>query len=87
MKHYVFLATVLALTVHRFEPQGVTAIALLAESHLSIHTWPEHGYAAKRHTLAEIRRGEDADRSSAAVRGSETRTAQRETALAPDCAH
>lgn len=31
---------------HRFAPQGVTALGLLAESHISIHTWPEHGYAA-----------------------------------------
>ena len=31
---------------HRFSPQGVTALALLAESHLSVHTWPEHAYAA-----------------------------------------
>ncbi|NOX59047.1 MAG: adenosylmethionine decarboxylase [Planctomycetes bacterium] len=36
----------LQIVVHHFEPQGVTAVALLAESHLSIHTWPEHGYAA-----------------------------------------
>ncbi|MEE8408960.1 MAG: adenosylmethionine decarboxylase [Myxococcota bacterium] len=39
-------ATVLAEVAHRFEPQGVTAIAVLAESHLSVHTWPEYGYAA-----------------------------------------
>ena len=39
-------ATVLNLISHKFEPQGVTAIALLAESHLSIHTWPESKYAA-----------------------------------------
>jgi S-adenosylmethionine decarboxylase len=32
--------------VHQFEPSGVSAIYLLAESHLSIHTWPEKGYVA-----------------------------------------
>ncbi len=39
-------ATLLRETMHRFEPQGLTALLLLAESHLSIHTWPETGYAA-----------------------------------------
>ena len=39
-------ATVLNLISHKFEPQGVTAIALLAESHISIHTWPESNYSA-----------------------------------------
>ncbi|MEM3730382.1 MAG: adenosylmethionine decarboxylase [Candidatus Bathyarchaeia archaeon] len=31
---------------HQFEPYGVSAIYLLSESHLSFHTWPEHGYVA-----------------------------------------
>ena len=39
-------ATLLQLISHRFEPHGVTGLALLAESHISIHTWPESGYAA-----------------------------------------
>ncbi len=30
----------------QFEPVGVTGFILLEESHISIHTWPEHGYAA-----------------------------------------
>ena len=33
-------ATLLNLITHRFDPQGVTGLALLAESHISIHTWP-----------------------------------------------
>ncbi len=40
------MSTLLSLTSHKFEPQGVTALGLLAESHISIHTWPEQGYAA-----------------------------------------
>ena len=39
-------ATVLNLISNKFEPQGVTAIVLLAESHISIHTWPESHYSA-----------------------------------------
>ena len=38
-------STLLAVSSHKFEPHGVTAIALLAESHISIHTWPEKGIA------------------------------------------
>ena len=38
--------TLLDLKIHLFQPQGATAIALLAESHLSIHTWPEQNYIA-----------------------------------------
>ena len=39
-------AKVLNLISNKFEPHGVTAIALLAESHISIHTWPESNYSA-----------------------------------------
>lgn len=40
-------ATLLELRLHAFGPgQGITGVALLAESHISIHSWPEHGYAA-----------------------------------------
>ncbi|MEG3145440.1 adenosylmethionine decarboxylase [Sphingomonas sp. RT2P30] len=40
-------ATLLDLKLHSFGPeQGVTGVALLAESHISIHTWPERDYAA-----------------------------------------
>jgi len=39
-------AHMLNLAGHKFEPQGVTLLALLAESHASIHTWPQEEYAA-----------------------------------------
>ena len=34
------------MSTHKFDPIGVTAIVMISESHLSVHTWPEHGYAA-----------------------------------------
>jgi len=39
-------ATLICVKTHKFSPQGVTGVAVLAESHISIHTWPELGYAA-----------------------------------------
>jgi S-adenosylmethionine decarboxylase proenzyme len=39
-------ATVMGESFHHFSPQGVSGVVIIAESHLSIHTWPEHGYAA-----------------------------------------
>ncbi|WP_028456445.1 adenosylmethionine decarboxylase [Chitinilyticum litopenaei] len=40
-------ATILQQHFHHFGAgQGVTGVLLLMESHISIHTWPEHGYAA-----------------------------------------
>lgn len=39
-------ATLLHIHTHRFSPQGVSGVAVLAESHISVHTWPEVGYGA-----------------------------------------
>ena len=39
-------ATVVGEVFHKFSPLGVTGILSIAESHISIHTWPEYGYAA-----------------------------------------
>ncbi len=39
-------AKVLGESFHLFEPQGVSGVVTIAESHLFIHTWPEYGYAA-----------------------------------------
>ncbi len=60
-------ATLLHIHLHRFTPQGgISGVALLAESHISIHTWPEQDYAAldvfmcgasdPRHTVPVLRR-------------------------------
>jgi spermidine synthase len=38
--------TLIEVFVHQFSPQGVSGIAVIAESHLALHTWPEHGYLA-----------------------------------------
>ena len=39
-------AKVLGESFHQFQPQGVSGVVTIAESHLFIHTWPEYGYAA-----------------------------------------
>lgn len=39
-------ATIVTSTFHMFAPQGVSGVVVVQESHLSIHTWPERGYAA-----------------------------------------
>ncbi|MCA9448396.1 MAG: adenosylmethionine decarboxylase, partial [Candidatus Omnitrophica bacterium] len=39
-------ATVMGSQFHTFEPQGVSGVVIIAESHLTIHTWPEYRYAA-----------------------------------------
>jgi len=38
--------TPLEVVIHKFQPQGITGIVLLAESHIAIHTWPEFNYVA-----------------------------------------
>ena len=45
--HAALLANseIIKIDFHKFNPQGVTGYALLADSHLSIHTWPEKGVA------------------------------------------
>lgn len=39
-------ATVVKSVFHRFSPYGVSGVVVIAESHIAIHTWPEHRYAA-----------------------------------------
>jgi len=40
-------ATLLQINLHHFTPNGgITGVAILAESHISIHSWPERAYAA-----------------------------------------
>lgn len=38
--------TIVKAVFHAFSPWGVSGVVVIAESHLTIHTWPEHGYAA-----------------------------------------
>ncbi len=39
-------ATIVEISFHKFSPFGISGVVVIAESHLSIHTWPEYGYAA-----------------------------------------
>jgi len=39
-------ATIVSSKFHKYNPQGISGVVVIAESHLSIHTWPEYGYAA-----------------------------------------
>ena len=39
-------ATIIGTHFHQFSPFGISGVIVIAESHLAIHTWPEHGYAA-----------------------------------------
>lgn len=39
-------ATVVTSNFHQFSPYGISGVVIIQESHLTLHTWPEHGYAA-----------------------------------------
>lgn len=39
-------ATIVDVTFHEFSPFGISGVVVIAESHLTIHTWPEYGFAA-----------------------------------------
>lgn len=39
-------ATIISSSFHQFEPQGVSGVVIIAESHFTVHAWPEHDYAA-----------------------------------------
>lgn len=53
--------TLLSINIHPFSPVGITGVAIVSESHVVIHTWPELGYAAVDvFTCGEQRNPEDA---------------------------
>ncbi|MCP3874382.1 MAG: adenosylmethionine decarboxylase [Desulfobacteraceae bacterium] len=39
-------ATIINSSFHKFEPQGISGVVIIAESHFTVHAWPEHDYAA-----------------------------------------
>jgi S-adenosylmethionine decarboxylase len=39
-------ASIISVTTHKFQPQGISAMVILAESHLAVHVFPENGYIA-----------------------------------------
>jgi spermidine synthase len=58
--------TLIDVFVHQFSPHGVSGIAMIAESHFSIHTWPEHDYIAA--DLFSCGEGVDLDAAIAVLR-------------------
>ncbi len=71
-------ATVLSSCFNSFEPQGVSGVVVIAESHFTVHTWPEHNYAAvDMFTCSDI----DLDR---AVDSLQTTLAARRTVISAD---
>src|SRR6476660_636667 len=92
-------ATVLHEYFHQFNPEGVTGFLLLAESHISVHTWVEEGFAAfdiftsgPRNTdkvLEVIRDGLKPIQATVRriVRGGDTGPAYRNSSTAEDASH
>tara|TARA_B100001013_G_scaffold83959_1_gene45854 strand:- start:1574 stop:1924 length:351 start_codon:yes stop_codon:yes gene_type:complete len=39
-------AKIVGKTFHKFNPMGITGVVAIAESHISVHTWPEYNYAS-----------------------------------------
>lgn len=71
-------ATLIEIRLHSFGPgQGITGMALLAESHISIHSWPEHGYAALDFFLCGTRHDLDAALAAVTARLAPERIDQR----------
>ena len=67
-------ATIIGHAFHQFSPQGVTGVVIIAESHICIHTWPEHGYAAVDiFTCGDTSRLEEATQHIADAFGSQDR--------------
>lgn len=68
-------ATIIGHAFHQFSPQGVTGVVIIAESHICIHTWPEHRYAAVDiFTCGDTSRLEEATQHIADAFGSQDRS-------------
>ncbi len=68
-------ATIIGHAFHQFSPQGVTGVVIIAESHICIHTWPEHSYAAVDiFTCGDTSRLEEATQHIADAFGSQDRS-------------
>ena len=60
-------ATIVSQVFHHFNPQGVSGVVVISESHLTIHTWPEYGYASL--DLYTCGNSTDSDKAFQYIRG------------------
>lgn len=56
----------LKVLIHQFEPIGISGVAMIAESHITIHTWPEYSFIAV--DIYSTRKGADIDRVAQAMK-------------------